>query len=109
MSNRAPSSAALLILFLLLPACGLNRSGPSAEDDVPRPPIEEVQERHTPAWMELPRVVGTGIGLCDEEPCIRVFVSAASPEAEKAIPEKVEGYRVEVVVTGIFRPRRPGG
>jgi len=108
MSNRAPPSAVLLLLFLLLPACGLNR-GPSAEEAVPRPPIEEVQERHTPAWMELPRVVGTGIGLCDEEPCIRVFLSAASPEAEKAIPKKVEGYPVEVVVTGIFRPRRPGG
>jgi hypothetical protein len=107
MWNRTPPNAALLLLFLLLPACGLN--GPSAEDAVPRPPIEQVQERHTPEWMKLPRVIGTGIGLCDEEPCIRVFLSAASPEAEKAIPEKVEGYRVEVVVTGVFRPRGPGG
>jgi hypothetical protein len=75
-----------------------------------RPPIEEVQERYTPTWMELPRVVGTGIALCDdEEPCIRVFLSSASPEAEEAIPKEVEGYRVEVVVTGIFRPRRPEG
>lgn len=68
--------------------------------------IEEVQEAHTPEWMELPGVVGTGIGLCeDEEPCIRVFLQAPSPEAEAAIPERVEGYRVELVVTGPFRPR----
>ncbi len=97
------------LLAFLLSACGLNRSEPSAEEDVPHPTIEEVQERHTPAWMEIPGVVGTGIGLCDDEPCIRVFLAAPSPEAEKAIPKEVEGYRVEVVVTGPFRPRGPGG
>lgn len=84
---------------------------------MPTRPIEEVQEAHTPAWMELPGVVGTGIGLCDREegadpprePCIRVFLSRASPEAEEAIPERVEGYRVELVVTGPFTPRTPPG
>jgi hypothetical protein len=107
-ARPASWAAGVLVFFLLVPpGCGLNRSGP--EEDVPRPDIVEVQERHTPEWMKLPRVIGTGIGLCDEEPCIRVFLSAASPEAEKAIPEKVEGYRVEVVVTGVFRPRGPGG
>lgn len=94
---------------ILLASCGLLRN--DAEETMNEGPatIEEVQERYTPEWMALPRVVGTGIGLCDDEPCIRVFLSARSPEAEKAIPEKVEGYRVEVVVTGPFRPRPPGG
>jgi hypothetical protein len=99
-----------LFLCLLLPTgCGPNRSEPSAEDDVTPPSIEDVQERHTPEWMKIPGVVGTGIGLCDEVPCIRVFLAAPSPEAEKAIPEEVEGYPVELVVTGAFRPRGPGG
>jgi hypothetical protein len=98
-----------MIFFLLIPlACGLNRSDPSAEEDVPHPTIEEVQERHTPEWMDIAGVVGTGIGLCDGEPCIRVFLAAPSPEADQAIPKEVEGYRVEMVVTGPFRPRRPG-
>lgn len=105
--RRVGHAGSLVLLSLLPVACGLNRSGP-AEEDVPRPPIEEVQERHTPTWMKIPWVVGTGIGLCDEEPCIRVFLAARSPEAEKAIPEEVEGYPVEVVVTGSFQPHRPG-
>jgi hypothetical protein len=98
-----------LVGALLLASCGILRNdGEDVPDDV-RPTIEEVQERHTPEWMKLPGVVGTGIGLCDDEPCIRVFLAAPSPEAEAAIPEEVEGYPVEVVVTGPFRPRSHGG
>lgn len=74
---------------------------------MPELSIQEVQEAHTEAWMQLPGVVGTGIGLCDDEPCIVVFLSAPSSEAEEAIPEVVEGYPVELRVTGPFRPRTP--
>jgi hypothetical protein len=121
--QRVRAVEAELVLVLLaaaLTACGLNRAEVPEEEDVPEPTIEEVQERHTPEWMELPGVVGTGIGLCDRkegadpprEPCIRVFLSEPSPQAEEAIPDRVEGYRVELVVTGPFRPRPgpdPGG
>ncbi len=79
------------------------------------PTIEEAQERFTPEWMALPGVTGTGIGRCvleggtetdgPWEPCIRVFLSEPSPDAEQAIPSRASGYRVEVVVTGRFRPR----
>jgi hypothetical protein len=87
-----------------LAACGLQ----SREDAVPRPTIEEVQEAHTEEWLALPGVVGTGIGLCDDdEPCIRVLLAYPSPDAEAAIPDRVEGYRVELVVTGPVRPRTP--
>ncbi len=71
------------------------------------PTIEEVQERYTTEWMALAGVVGTGIGACDGEPCIRVFLARPSPEAEERIPPEVEGYRVELEVTGEFRPRSP--
>jgi hypothetical protein len=92
---------------ILLASCGFLRNDGEEGMEQEPPTIEEVQERHTPEWMELPGVVGTGIGLCDDEPCIRVFLAAPSPEAEEAIPEEVEGYPVEVVVTGAFRPRQP--
>jgi hypothetical protein len=113
--TRLPDLAGCLTLVLLvLTACGLNRTD-LPEEDMPEPTIQEVQERYTPDWMELPGVVGTGIGLCEAEdepegpgePCIRVFLARPSPEAEDAIPERVEGYRVELVVTGEFRPRGP--
>jgi hypothetical protein len=112
--SRGGRPAGLLLLFALgtiaAAACGYPRSDAPQENDVeePRRSIEEVQEAHTAEWMKLPGVVGTGIGLCDEEePCIRVFLSAPSPEAEGAIPARVEGHRVELVVTGTFRPRVP--
>lgn len=70
-----------------------------------RPTIEEVQEAYTERWMRLPGVVGTGIGLCEGEPCIRVFLSRPSPEARDAIPSRVEGYAVDLEVTGEVEPR----
>lgn len=113
---RLPGITGCLTLALLaLTACGPNRSHVPAEEDMSEATIEEVQEAHTPRWMELPGVVGTGIGLCQVEddpdgpgePCIRVFLARPSPEAEAAIPVEVEGYQVELVVTGEFRPRSP--
>ncbi|TVP59898.1 MAG: hypothetical protein EA351_01130 [Gemmatimonadales bacterium] len=74
---------------------------------MPERPIEDVQEAHTEGWMELDDVVGTGIGLCDETPCIRIFLARESPETREALPDSVEGYPVDVVVTGPIRLRPP--
>jgi hypothetical protein len=80
---------------------------PAEEDEMTelQRPIEEVQAEYGPRWMELPGVVGHGLALCEEAPCIRVFVSEEIQEARDSIPEQVEGYPVEVVVTGAFEPR----
>lgn len=80
-------------------------SGP----DPPLAPIGDVKDRHAEEWMVIPEVTGVGIGLCDQEECIRVFLSAPSPPAERAIPDRVEGYRVDVQVGGAVRPRRTPG
>jgi len=112
-----PTMLGLIALLALISACGMLRNDVPEEAamDEERPTIQQVQETHTPDWMQLPGVVGTGIALCETEegtdppgePCIRVFLARPSPEAEEAIPERVEGYRVELVVTGEFRPRPP--
>jgi len=80
---------------------------PVEENEMPEPqrPIEEVQAEYGPRWMELPGVVGHGLALCQDAPCIRVFLSEGTLEARDSIPEEVEGYPVEVVVTGAFEPR----
>lgn len=70
-----------------------------------RPTIEEAQEAHTDEWMALPGVVGTGIGRCDDDPCIKVFVTERTAALEDRIPDEVEGYPVRLEVTGPFRPR----
>ena len=67
--------------------------------------IQEVKEAHERSWMALPGVMGVGIGLCDGDECLRVFVTRASQEVREAIPERVGGYRVELEVTGTVRPR----
>lgn len=72
---------------------------------MPERTIQEVQDAHTLEWMAIPGVVGTGIGLCDEDPCIKVFVARRTEEIEERIPEEVEGYPVRIEVSGEFRAR----
>ena len=82
---------------------------PPTEETVPDlRPIEEVLASVTPAWMEVPGVVGTGHGLCDGSPCIVVYASARTPEIEARIPDEVEGHPVRVEITGRIEPRTPG-
>lgn len=73
------------------------------------PTIQEVKAAHESAWMELPAVTAVGIGLCDGVECIRVFLTEDSEEAREAIPDRVDGYRVDLEVTGTFRARTPPG
>ncbi len=67
--------------------------------------IEEVQEAFTREWMDLPGVVGTGIGRYEDVPCIKVFVAGPIEELEERIPDEVEGHRVVLEQTGRFHAR----
>lgn len=64
--------------------------------------IEQALAEHTDAWMEIEGVEGTGIGLCDEVPCIKVFVSRPPEEFAGALPESVHGHPVRLEPTGRF-------
>lgn len=66
--------------------------------------IDEVLAVHRDSLMAVPGVVGTAIGLCDSERCIKVLVSD-SASAARRIPTRLDGYRVVVEVTGTIRPR----
>ncbi len=65
--------------------------------------IEQVQEAYTDQWMEISGVEGTGIGLFEGEPCIKVFSSVPTEELKGKIPPVVEGYPVIIEQTGTFR------
>lgn len=69
--------------------------------------IESVLDAHSPALMAHPEVVGTGVGLCDGSPCIKVFVIARSAELRQRIGAEIEGYRVDLVETGPIRALEP--
>ncbi|MDX1577828.1 MAG: hypothetical protein R3266_05060 [Gemmatimonadota bacterium] len=68
-------------------------------------PIEAVLADRTDAWMALDGVTGTGIGLCDDEPCLVVFALRDTEALRRALPERAEGYRVDIRVSGPFRAR----
>ncbi|MGH7573156.1 MAG: hypothetical protein ACREMK_15140 [Gemmatimonadota bacterium] len=108
-----------LWIALGLLAAGPGACAPDARDEARRPPvtepekpatsIETVLAERTPEWMDVPGVVGTGIGLCDGDRCIVVYVSERTPEVERRIPAEVEGHRVRIEVTGPIRARDPDG
>jgi len=96
-------------LILLASCTGSGSRGERAPPEVPvERSIEEIQDAFTPEWMALPGVVGTGIGLCDGRPCIKVFVAGPAGSLEGRIPSAVEGYAVELERTDRFQARDTG-
>ncbi|MCH8956276.1 hypothetical protein IIA28_13310 [candidate division KSB1 bacterium] len=65
--------------------------------------IEQVLKENTNHLMSLPGVVGVAQSLCDNKDCIRIYVTQKSPELEQKIPKELDGYPVEIEVTGEFK------
>lgn len=55
--------------------------------------------------MRLPGVVGVGIGRCAGAPCIKVMAANSSPELTARLPARLEGYAVELQITGPISAR----
>ncbi len=72
-----------------------------------RPSLRQVMEEHRDGWMDRPEVTGVGLGRCEGEPCIVLYLIRASEEAEEALPDSVQGYPVRLEVTGRVVPRDP--
>jgi len=70
---------------------------------MPAKPIEEVIKERGQQIMAIPNVVGIGEGLCDDKPCIKVFVVEITSELEQKIPKELACYPVEIVETGEIR------
>jgi hypothetical protein len=66
-------------------------------------PIETVLEAHAEELTALPRVIGTGVGSRDGQPCITVLISSGGPESVPRIPGTLEGYPVVVRESGPIR------
>jgi hypothetical protein len=65
--------------------------------------IEQVREEHMDVWMAIPGVVGTGIGQCEDRPCILVLTASNTDRVRRKIPATVEGYPVVVQYVGEIR------
>ena len=62
--------------------------------------IEAVQKQYESQLMSIPGVVGVGIGECNGQPCLKVFVTKKTPELEQQIPKQLEGFKVDIEVGG---------
>jgi hypothetical protein len=110
--SRVPAILGI-VLFLWFAAtmvsCSREEAINGQEDpSMPNRSLEEVLQEHTDSLMAMSGVVGTAQGLCDGEPCIRVFVIKKSDQLMGQIPPQIEGYPVDVQETGEFRKLDPG-
>ena len=110
--SRVPAILGLL-LFLWFAATMVSCSREQAEigqedSSMPNKSLEEILQEYTDSLMTMSGVMGTAQGLCDGEPCIRVFVIKKSDELMGQIPPMIEGYPVDVQETGEFRKLDPG-
>jgi len=94
--------ASMMLSSYVLFACGKNSTDMNGEE-MSSKSIEQVLKERTPELMSMPGVVGTGQGLCDGQPCIKVFVKQKSPELESKIAEILEDTKYAIEETGEFR------
>lgn len=89
----------------LLIAGAVACAGRGNGDAVAKRSIDEVLAAHTDSLMVLPGVVGTALGQCDGEQCIKVLLADSTAATRSRIPTRLEGYRVVSEVTGPIRPK----
>ncbi len=93
----------MVSLFWLLNAtatCSQQAVNQPKEISMPEKPIEAVLKEQTDSLMSIPGVVGTAQGECSGKPCIKVYVVKKTFDLVKQIPATLEGYAVEIQVTG---------
>jgi len=73
--------------------------------DQPTRTVADVLRAHTVQLMKIPGVVGTGEGEIHGEPAVVVLVSHKTPEVDKRVPHRLEGYPVQVKVVGEVREK----
>ena len=64
--------------------------------------IEELLQKNSERWMSIPGVTATGLGLFNNEPCIKIFVTEITEQIKKQIPEHIGNYRIVIEQSGLF-------
>ncbi|HEY9426845.1 MAG TPA: hypothetical protein VIR34_06800 [Gemmatimonadaceae bacterium] len=92
--------SALTILLVAFAACGPSGSSGGDARGSAMPSITDVLKRHTDSLMSIPGVVGVGRGEKGGAPTIYVMVERMTDSLRRALPDSIEGYAVDVNVTG---------
>ncbi|PZR75794.1 MAG: hypothetical protein DLM52_07040 [Chthoniobacterales bacterium] len=72
----------------------------------PRPDVNAVLAAHDKELLRIPDVTGVYVGVLKDgtTPCLRVMLKKRTPAVERALPRELQGYPVEVEVSGEIRP-----
>jgi hypothetical protein len=67
--------------------------------------IEQVKARHELDLLRIEGVQGVGVGLDEkgQQEVIKVYVNKKTPLLQQRIPSEIEGFPVDVEVSGEFR------
>lgn len=97
-------------LLLLCAIAGMARAAPETarNADQNMKSIDQVFQEQRDRIMAFPGVVGTGIGLCGDRPCIKVYTSQPASALAGKLPGFLDGYVIEIEMTGPIRAL-PGG
>ncbi|GEM_PF-1211801 len=82
-------------------------SGKTSLNDTLKPvrPISDVLAAHTPGWMKISGVQGTGETQKNGQPAIMIFVDSLTQQLSAALPKEVEGYPVVIRESGTVHAR----
>jgi hypothetical protein len=105
-------SRTVVLAIVLVAACGRAKTqntggqpvGGAGGGDASKT-IEAVLAVHNDSLLAVPGVLGTAIGRCSGAPCIRILVSRVTDEVQRRIPSNLEGFAVQIDVTGPIVPR----
>jgi hypothetical protein len=105
--NRESIRWAALVLAagcaLALGACN------SGGGDMPDKDIMAVVDEHAPRLIQIEGVSGVAVGrLPRGRPCVRIYVVELTDELRAQLPDELEGYPVDIEVSGEFRPLEDG-
>lgn len=106
---RAHVAAAIA---LTAAGCQARAPEPAASSPSPAPAAEHAADqslslviaRHATELMGVPGVVGVYEGETDGRPVLRVMVLSRADSTLKRIPKTLDGYDVEVEVSGPIKP-----
>jgi hypothetical protein len=101
LARGAVVACCLPVLALL----GCGDGGGADEEPPPTMTAAQVIAAHDDSLLALPGVVGVYEGRNDAGvTVIRVMLAEATPETERRIPKQLEGYPVELEITGRIEP-----
>jgi hypothetical protein len=103
--QRIGHGALLIMSTLIAYSCNPQEKSNESRNEVPTRAIIEVMNSHADSIMAIPGVTGIAIGeLKDGTPCIKALVLNDSDSIIRKIPKAIEGYPVEIMVTGKIIP-----